>query len=117
MQKDYVTAYAYFRTALMVTPNFDSAWVNLGILYRLSEYFPQAEKVYQHALIIEPESLTTLENLAYLYTFTGRSEEAKKILEKVEAQRNNNPYYHVNLGEQEMEQNIRFKRLFIFAGL
>ena len=104
LQKEYVTAYAYFREALMVKPNFDSAWVNLGILYRLSEYFPQAEKAYQHALVINSDSLTALENLAYLYTFTGRNEEAEKILVKVGAQRNNNPYYHVNLGEQEMEQ-------------
>jgi tetratricopeptide (TPR) repeat protein len=104
LQKDYVTAYAYFREALMVNPNFDSAWVNLGILYRLSGYFPQAEKVYQYALIVKPDSLTALENLAYLYTFTGRNKEAEKILAKVEAQRNNNPYYHVNLGEQKMEK-------------
>ena len=104
LQKDYVTAYAYFREALMVKPSFDSAWVNLGILYRLNEYFPQAEKAYQHALVINPDSLTALENLAYLYTFSGRIEEAEKILEKVKSQRNNNPYYHVNLGEQEMEQ-------------
>jgi Flp pilus assembly protein TadD len=104
LQKDYVTAYAYFREALMVNPNFDSAWVNLGILYRLSGYFSHAEKVYQYALIVKPDSLTALENLAYLYTFTGRNKEAEKILAKVEAQRNNNPYYHVNLGEQKMEQ-------------
>jgi tetratricopeptide (TPR) repeat protein len=104
LQKDYVQAYAYFREALVVKPNFDSAWINLGILYRLSEYYPQAEKTYQHALTIKPESLTALENLAYLYTFTGRNEEALKILAKVESQRNSNPYYHVNLGEQEMEQ-------------
>ena len=104
LQKDYVHAYAYFREALVVKPSFDSAWINLGILYRLSEYYPQAEKTYQHALAIKPESLTALENLAYLYTFTGRNEEALKILAKVESQRNSNPYYHVNLGEQEMEQ-------------
>ncbi|MFT4746889.1 MAG: tetratricopeptide (TPR) repeat protein [Congregibacter sp.] len=104
LNKEYVTAYAYFRKALMIKPNFDSAWVNLGILYRLSELFPQAEKAYQHALVINSDSLTALENLAYLYTFTGRNEEAEKILVKVDAQRNNNPYYHVNLGEQEMEQ-------------
>jgi tetratricopeptide (TPR) repeat protein len=48
LRQDYVTAYAYFREALTVNPNFDSAWVNLGILYRLSQYFPQAEKAYQH---------------------------------------------------------------------
>jgi tetratricopeptide (TPR) repeat protein len=104
LQKDYVHAYAYFREALLVKPNFYSAWINLGILYRLNDYFPQAEKAYQHALVINPDSLTALENLAYLYTFTGRNEEAEEILAEVEAQRNNNPYYHVNLGEQEMEQ-------------
>lgn len=104
LRKDYVSAYAYFRQALVIQPNFYSAWINLGIVYRLSQYFPQAEKAYQHALIIMPDSLTALENLAYLYTFTGRNIEAQKILETIENQRNNNPYYHVNLGEKEMEQ-------------
>jgi predicted Zn-dependent protease len=45
-----------------------------------------------------------LENLAYLYTFTDRNIEAANILAKVEAHRNSNPYYHVLLGEQDMEQ-------------
>jgi tetratricopeptide (TPR) repeat protein len=104
LQKDYLTAYAYFREALVINPSFHAAWINLGILYRLSDYFPQAEKAYQHALVINPDSLTALENLAYLYNFSGRNEEAEKILAKVEGQRNNNPYYHVILGEEEIEQ-------------
>jgi tetratricopeptide (TPR) repeat protein len=104
LQKDYVTAYAYFREALVINPSFYAAWINLGILYRFSDYFPQSEKAYQHALVINPDSLTALENLAYLYSFSGRNEEAEKILAKVEGQRNNNPYYHVILGEEEMEQ-------------
>jgi tetratricopeptide (TPR) repeat protein len=104
LRNDYVTAYVYFRKALVVEPNFHSAWINLGILYRLSEYFSQAEKVYQHALVINPNSLTALENLAYLYGFTARNEESEKILAKVASQRNRNPYYHVILGEQEMEE-------------
>jgi Flp pilus assembly protein TadD len=104
LRKDYVSAYAYFREALVVKPNFDAAWINLGILYRVSEYFPEAEKAYQYALVIHPNSLTALENLAYLYTFTDRNIEAANILAKVEAHRNSNPYYHVLLGEQDMEQ-------------
>ena len=102
--KDYVSAYSYFREAVMVKPNFHSGWVNIGITYRLSGYFSQAEKAYQHALAINPDSLTALENLAYLYKFTGRNVESEKILATVEKKRNNNPYYHVNLGEQQMEQ-------------
>jgi tetratricopeptide (TPR) repeat protein len=104
LRKDYVSAYAYFREALVVKPNFDAAWINLGILYRVSEYYPEAEKAYQYALVIHPNSLTALENLAYLYTFTDRNIEAANILAKVEAHRNSNPYYHVLLGEQDMEQ-------------
>jgi tetratricopeptide (TPR) repeat protein len=104
LRKDYTSAYAYFREALLIDPNFDSGWINLGIVYRLSGYFNQAEKTYQHALGLNSDSLTASENLAYLYTFTGREEEAEAILAKVEYKRNNNPYYHVNLGEQEMEQ-------------
>tara|TARA_R110002153_G_scaffold3042_8_gene14469 strand:- start:11797 stop:12966 length:1170 start_codon:yes stop_codon:yes gene_type:complete len=104
LRKDYVTAYAYFRSALLLQPNFHSAWINLGILYRLNQYFPQAESAYHHALALNSDSLTAAENLAYLYMFTGRNEEAAEILAKVEEQRNSNPFYHVNLGEQEMEQ-------------
>jgi len=104
LRKDYTSAYAYFREALLLDPDFDSGWVNLGIVYRLSGYFNQAEKTYQHALGLNSDSLTAWENLAYLYTFTGREAEAEDILAKVEYKRNSNPYYHVNLGEQEMEQ-------------
>ncbi|GAC20572.1 tetratricopeptide repeat protein [Paraglaciecola arctica] len=104
LRKDYVAAYAYFRAALLLQPSFHSAWINLGILYRLSQYFPQAESAYHHALALNSDSLTAAENLAYLYMFTGRNEEAAEILAKVEEQRNSNPFYHVNLGEQEMEQ-------------
>lgn len=104
LRKDYVSAYSFFREALVINPSFDAAWINLGILYRLSEYFPQSEKAYQQALAINPYSLTALENLAYLYTFTGRNQEAQRILAKVNNQRSRNPYYHVNLGEQEIEQ-------------
>jgi predicted Zn-dependent protease len=34
----------------------------------------------------------------------GRNEDAEKILTEVAGQRNSNPYYHVILGEQEMEE-------------
>ena len=104
LNKDYLSAYAYFREAVLLQPNFHSAWINMGIVYRLNNYFSHAEKAYQHALNISPGSLTALENLAYLYTITGRNEEAGDLLAKVQSQRDSNPYYHVNLAEQEMEQ-------------
>ncbi len=104
LNRNYDKSYAYFKAAVKTYPRFHSAWINLGILYRLKGYLPQAEKAYLHALNLNPDSLTAWENLAYLYTFTGREDEAEEILDNVEFKRNNNPYYHVNLGEQQLEQ-------------
>ena len=104
LNKDFTTAYAYFREAVLVKPQFHSAWINLGILYRLNGYFSQAEEAYQHALILNPDSLTALENLAHLYNHTNREEQADEILVDVAKKRGNNPFYHVSLGEQKLEQ-------------
>lgn len=104
LNKDFTTAYAYFREAVLIKPQFHSAWTNLGILYRLNGYFSQAEQAYQHALILNPDSLTALENLAHLYKYTNREEQAHEILVDVAKKRANNPFYHVSLGEQKLEQ-------------
>ncbi|MFT5311760.1 MAG: Flp pilus assembly protein TadD, partial [Paraglaciecola sp.] len=103
LNEDYNRAYAYFRQALILAPEFASPWVNLGFLYRLEGFYAQAEDAYQHALIVKPQSLTAWENLAFLYAFTQRQQEADAILAKVERKRMNNPYYHLNQGEQEFE--------------
>jgi len=104
LQNQYERAYAYFRQAIYTEPNFDSALINLGILYRLKGYYAQAEHIYDYALALNPDSLTAWENLAYLYTFTGRERRAAEIFAKVEHDRSQNPYYFVNLGEVEIEK-------------
>ena len=105
LAKNFTKAYAYFRAAIKLTPKFDSAWVNLGFLYRLNNYYEQAENAYQQALIIDPDSLTAWENLGYLYKYSDQPEKAEDIFSKVEFKRKNNPYYHLNLGEEEFEND------------
>lgn len=104
LNNDYTTAYAYFRAAVLSKPRFHSAWINLGILYRLNSYFSQAENSYHHALLLNPDSLTALENLAHLYNYTDREVQAQELLVEVAKRRASNPFYHVNLGEQKLEQ-------------
>ncbi|MGS2721400.1 tetratricopeptide repeat protein [Paraglaciecola aestuariivivens] len=104
LNHQYDRAYAYFRAALKTHPRFHSAWINLGILYRLSGHYEQAEQAYLYALQLNSNSLTAWENLAYLYNFMQREDEANNILARVEKKRESNPYYHVNLGEQQLEQ-------------
>jgi tetratricopeptide (TPR) repeat protein len=105
LKEAYTEAYAYFRAATMLEPTFDSAWVNLGLLYRLSGFYQRAEDIYKLALQIEPQNLTTWENLAFLYEFTNRHDKASEILVSVERKRISNPYYHLILGEQEFESD------------
>ncbi|WP_158972212.1 tetratricopeptide repeat protein [Paraglaciecola sp. L3A3] len=97
-------AYNYFREALTLNPEFQPAWINMAILYRHMEYFEQAESAYEYALNIDPNNLTVLENLAYLYSVTDRKEQANDILLRVEQKRKRNPDYHLNLGEEQIER-------------
>ncbi|MDU0352878.1 tetratricopeptide repeat protein [Paraglaciecola aquimarina] len=104
LKNDFNQAYAYFRAALSMKPTFQAAWINLGILYRHLDFFEQAEDAYKFALELDPNSLTTWENLAYLYKFTDREDQANKIFARVERKRRKNPYYYVNLGEEQIER-------------
>lgn len=103
LTNSYTKAYAYFRAAAYLAPNFDSTWVNLGILYRLQDQYGSAELAYKQALDLDSENLTAWENLAYLYNFSGREDEARAITSRVERKRDDNPFYHYILGEQEFD--------------
>ncbi|XOV80610.1 MAG: tetratricopeptide repeat protein [Aestuariibacter sp.] len=96
-------AYAYFREALIVDKQFQSAWINLGILYRMTGHWDWAEKTYSSALALNDNNLTVLENMAVLYDVQGLEKKAQKIMEKVHTKRRSNPYYHYIQGEQELE--------------
>lgn len=104
LKNNFELAYAYFREAILRKPSFQSAWINMGILYRHKGYFLQAEQAYLYALNLDDGSLTAWENLAHLYNYTNREDEAQKIFYRVESQRKNNPYYHLNLGEEQIER-------------
>ncbi|WP_026376764.1 transglutaminase-like domain-containing protein [Aestuariibacter salexigens] len=99
----YSKAYAYFREAIKVDPSFDSPFVNLGFLYRLNEHYELAEKAYKQAISIDEDNLTAWENLAMLYEYTGDMQLANQIKERVHHKRDDNPFYHFILGEQELD--------------
>lgn len=96
-------AYAYFRAAILADKQFQDAWANMGILYRMTGHYDWAENTYEQALTIDDENLTIWENLAILHRFMGRFEKANEIKETVEFKRQNNPYYHFMLGELDFE--------------
>ena len=99
----FTEAYAYFKQAILSDNMFESSLINLGFLYRLNGHYSQAQMAYEYALKLNPDSLTAMENLAYLFSITDRSEQASVLLTKVERKRADNPYYFVNLGETELD--------------
>lgn len=104
LQRDHDTAYAYFRKAVMADESFESPWINLGLLYRMTGHWDWAEATYHEALKIDPENLTTWENLAILHSVAGRDDKAKEIRQRVEWKRQQNPYYHFIKGEEQLEK-------------
>lgn len=104
VNKEYDKAYAYFRAGLLIYPEFDSTWVNLGVLYRTKGLMKPAEKSYLNAIALDQENLTAWENLAFLYQATDNKKQSREILAMVNQRRNDNPYYHFILGEQALDR-------------
>lgn len=102
--QDYERAYAYFRAAITAYPEFDSVWVNLGLLYRYRGFYHIAEESYRYAIQLDSENLTAWENLAYLYQRMGNVKDANAIIATVHSRRVDNPYYHFILGEQALDE-------------
>ncbi|WP_100658136.1 tetratricopeptide repeat protein [Alteromonas flava] len=100
----YTRAYAYFRAAILMDPNFDGAWVNLGILYRRTGHMELAKRSYERAIEADDDNLTAWENLAFLHSQNGETELAESIFSRVERQRQDNPFYHFILGEQAFDE-------------
>jgi tetratricopeptide (TPR) repeat protein len=103
MDGSHTKAYAYFRAAANTAPDFDSPWVNLGILYRRAGYSNLAEMAYERAIEVDSENLTAWENLAFLYAQEGQDTLAQSIMHRVEKRRQDNPFYHFILGEQAFD--------------
>lgn len=103
INEQYKVAYAYFREALNTDPKFQSAWINLGILYRMTDHWDWAEKTYNAAMTLDGNNLTILENMAVLYDAQGLKDKASAIMDTVRMKRRSNPYFHYIQGEQELE--------------
>lgn len=99
VDKAYVQAYAYFKAATQVAPDYSPAWGNLGLLYKLNQQVDLAINAYEHAISLEPDNLTTINNLAILFKQTGQLNNAEMISDKLHQLRIKNPFYHALLAD------------------
>jgi len=104
LKRDYVKAYAYFRSAFLQSPYLSSVLTNLGYLYRLVGHYELAEKTYLWAIKKNKKNLTAWRNLSYLYRYMGDDEKANNIVDRVTRRRADNPFFHINLGDKAFEK-------------
>ena len=110
---DYISAYSYFKAAALIAPSFSSTWSNLGVLYKLTNQFQEAEVAYHYALNLDHNNLTAMNNLAIILTQQGNIEQAQVIQHKLHLKRSRNPYYFALLADEafhdgQIEQAIKF---------
>ena len=100
VKQDYSVAYSYFKEAIKQDEFFSSAWGNLGVLYRFTEHYAEADKVYRHTLSLQSDNLTALTNLALLLKDQGQLIEVQKIEDYLHGIRKSNPYYYALLADE-----------------
>lgn len=93
-------AYTYLKAAIKAYPLAAESWNNLAVLYRKKQQFNLAEKAYLLSAKLDPEQLNSKANLALLYEVTGQTEKAGQLKRLVDSKRNQNPYYHIMLGDE-----------------
>ncbi|MBU0913702.1 MAG: tetratricopeptide repeat protein [Gammaproteobacteria bacterium] len=93
-------AYTYLKAAIKADPQAAENWNNLAVLYRKMQQLELAEKAYLLSIQLDPVQLNSRANLALLYEATGQTEKAEQLKRQVDSKRNQNPYYHIMLGDE-----------------
>ena len=68
--------------AISLKPDMSSAHNNLGLIYKESGRYKEAEKEYKEALRIDPKYVDAMNNLAVLYDYEGKHTEAAELLKR-----------------------------------
>ena len=84
-KEDYKTAEDLLRVAVNADPGSADAWNLLGYATRKQGMMDEAEGHYGKALAIDDEHTGALEYLGMLYVQTGRIEDAKKLLARLDS--------------------------------
>lgn len=98
-------AYAYFKAATKVAPDFDVSWSNLGILYRMIGNEKASYNAYSKAISENGENLSALTNLSILFKKQNKNESARQLEQILYAKRRENPYYHLMLADSALVRN------------
>jgi len=84
-QKQYDKSIALFKRITEIQPNDTYAWFYLGVNHTQKKDYQKAIDVYENkVLVIEPENVDAMTNLAYVYREMGNNKKALEWLTKAE---------------------------------
>lgn len=103
--KNMVDAFLSLRKSISLNDQQSYVWSNLGALYSRKDLWREAEMIYLHALELNPEDLTVMNNLSYLYRQMGNKDLAAKYSRLAQRYRESNPFFQYNMALWAYDQN------------
>ena len=97
-------AFLNLRKSINLNNQQSYVWSNLGALYGRKKLLREAGLAYLHALELNPDDLTVMNNLSYYYNQIGNKEKALKFARLAQRYRESNPFYKYNLALSAFEQ-------------
>lgn len=102
--KNYADAFLSLRKSISLDDRQTYVWTNLGVLYSRLNLWREAEQAYLHALELDAEDLTVMNNLSYLYRQTGNKDLAAKYSRMAQHYRESNPFFQYTLALSAFDQ-------------
>jgi len=98
-------AYTFFKAAILADPGYAASYINLAVLYRGAAIDRDAELLLRHAVDLSDrtEVILPLNALHSLMVAQGRDTEAQHYGQLLKAARDNDPYYWIGLGLQQLK--------------
>ncbi|MES2584124.1 MAG: hypothetical protein V4627_15485 [Pseudomonadota bacterium] len=98
VQKDDARAYAYYRAAIELAPDYAAPFGNLAQLYARHGLLAGAEQLLHHAIALDGPSYAPLRAMHQLLSLQGRAAEARRYAELLEKRQDEDPYHWMGVG-------------------
>ena len=99
-KRDYGNALACYQKALSYNPEYDSAYYNMGVLYKNAfKDYEKALECYDMVIRINPACSEVYNNIACVYLEMGKYEDALNAVQKELSINKPEPYFYATMGE------------------
>lgn len=103
LQRNYNHAYAYYRAALALAPDYAPAYNNLAQLYARTGHYQGAEKLLRQAMALGDTTYAQLAAMQRVLTAQGRTGEAQLYADQLARRQHEDPYYWLGRGITAVE--------------